>query len=162
MEHPVYIIETSTNVRLCERLWQTQHSNPWPVIMSSLLLVVLICFIAWYWVKNARIQRERWLNRLSLPGIWVCRLSDKVTTRLEFTGDNHQGRYVEQDGDDVIEGSWHLDGHTLTLERVAGGFPLELSLFKEGKIGLYRPEGTQRIYIKKQANDNVVEMRFKK
>ncbi len=130
--------------------------------MSSLLLVVVVFFVAWYWVKNTRVQRERWLIRLALPGTWVCRLQDNVTTRLEFTGNSHQGRYVEYEGDDVIDGGWHLDGHTLTLERVAGGFPLELSLIEDGKIGLYRPDGTQRIYIKKQANDNVVEMRFKK
>lgn len=130
--------------------------------MSSLLLVALIAFIAWYWVKNTRVQRIRWLNKLALPGVWVCRDPDGVATRLEFTGNNQEGRYSEYEGDDVIEGKWHLDGHTLTLERVAGGLPLELSMFEEGKIGLDRPDGTQRIYVKKQANDNVVEMRFKK
>ena len=131
-------------------------------IMSSLLLVVLISFIAWFWVKNARTQRERWLSRLALPGVWVCRLPDKVSTRLEFSGTTHEGTYVEYEGDDTVEGSWHLNGHTLTLERSAGGFPLELSLFEAGEISLERPDGTQRIYVKKQANENVVEMRFKK
>jgi len=130
--------------------------------MSSLLLVVLMCFVAWFWVKNARMQRERWLSRLALPGVWVCRLPDKATTRLEFSGTTHEGRYAEYEGDDIIEGNWRLEAHTLTLERAVGGFPLELRMFEEGKIGLDRPDGTQRIYFKKQTGNNVVEMRFRK
>jgi len=152
----------SANIRLCGRLWQTDTTIRGIVIMSSLLLVVLISFVAWYWVKNTRIQRQRWLKKLDLPGVWVCRLPDKVSTRLEFRGTTHEGSYVEFEGDTTIEGQWRLEAHTLTLERPGGGFPLELRLFDEGKIGLDRPDGTQRIYFKKQTKNNVVDMRSRK
>jgi len=132
------------------------------VIMSSLLLIVLISFVAWFWVKKTRVQRIRWLSKLALPGVWVCRLPDKTTTRLEFSGNTLEGSYVEYEGEDTIAGRWHLDAHVLTLERDAGGFPLDLRMFEEGKIGLDRPDGTQRIYFKKQSKNNVVDMRSRK
>lgn len=140
------------------------ESDRLSIYMNPLLLTALVCMGVWFWVKNTRAKRKNWLARLALPGAWVCELSDKTVTRIEFTGSVHEGNYTEYEEDCVLKGGWKLESHTLTLEREAGGLAIDIVLFGDGKLGMNRPDGSQRIYLKVKSGkaSNVVELPFKK
>lgn len=37
--------------------------------MMSLVVVGLVAFLAWNWVRLTRLRRQQWLARLQLPGM---------------------------------------------------------------------------------------------
>ena len=118
--------------------------------MSSLLVVILVGSVCAFWVWSARAQRQRWLERLDLPGAWVWEDHDGD---LELDGGLDRGRYRLREGDEVEQGAWRLEGHDLILEPRSGRHStLDLRLFSEGKIGIHGPGREHRIYVKKRGN----------
>lgn len=126
--------------------------------MASLLLVIGIACIAVLWVKGARKNRQRWLERLDLPGVWHWQPSDAARAgargSLELIGGLSAGTYrlVEQDGEE--SGNWALEGHTLQLSPAGAGSAgrYEIRFFDDGKIGIDGPGRERRIYVKEPTN----------
>ncbi len=118
--------------------------------MSSLLVVVVVGAVCAFWAWSARVQRQRWLERLDLPGSWVWEDHDG---ELDLEGGLDRGRYRLREGERVEQGRWRLDGHDLVLEPGDGRVSaLDLRLFAEGKIGIHGPGREHRIYVKKRGN----------
>jgi hypothetical protein len=118
--------------------------------MSSLLLVLIVAGVCFWWVQSNRQHRQRWLARLDLPGTWLREGEDGS---LELDGDLDRGRYRLRDGDEDEQGAWELKGHDLVLTP-RRGVPcvLDLRLFSEGKIGLHGAGREHRIYVKRRGN----------
>lgn len=118
--------------------------------MGSLALVIVVASVCALWVWRNHQQRQRWLERLDLPGTWHWEDHDGV---LELEGELDGGRYrIREDGQDE-QGSWHLEGHDLVLQPRAGSSSrLDVRLFTEGKIGVHGPGREHRIYIKQRSN----------
>jgi hypothetical protein len=118
--------------------------------MSSLLLIVAVAVVCGFWVLTNRKHRQRWLQRLDLPGTWSWEDHDG---ELELNGELDSGRYCMRDGDDEERGEWRLEGHDLVLEPRSGrASALDLRLFIEGKIGVHGPGREHRVYVKKRGN----------
>jgi hypothetical protein len=118
--------------------------------MSSLLLVVVVGALCFWWVRSNRQSRQRWLQRLDLPGIWDWEGHDGT---LELEGGLDRGRYRLREDDAEEQGEWTLHGHDLVLTpRRGGASALDLRLFTEGKIGLHGQGREHRIYIKRRGN----------
>jgi hypothetical protein len=118
--------------------------------MGSLLIIVIVAAVCVFWVRANRQNRQRWLARLDLPGIWHW---EDNTGVLELQGELDHGRYRLRDGDDEELGEWRLEGHDLVLEARSGATgTLDLRLFTEGRIGLHGPGREHRIYVKKRGN----------
>lgn len=118
--------------------------------MNSLLVVMVVAGVCAFWVWSTRAHRQRWLQRLDLPGNWSWEEHDG---ELELEGGLDQGRYRIRDGDRVEQGRWRLEGHDLLLEPGTGeSSVLDLRLFTEGKIGIHGPGRERRIYVKKRGN----------
>ena len=119
--------------------------------MASLLIVIAVGIIVVVWVRGARRNRLRWLERLDLPGTW--RWESKEGT-LELTGELHAGAYRFREPDVDEQGSWTLEGHTLVLTAKADDAPrsYELRFFDNGKIGLDGPGRERRVYVKEPSN----------
>jgi hypothetical protein len=75
--------------------------------MPSLLVVIAVCLVVLVWVRGARRNRERWLQRLDLPGIWRC---DNEHGTLELSGELQSGTYRFREPDADEQGTWGLDG----------------------------------------------------
>lgn len=118
--------------------------------MGSLLLVVIVATGCALWVWRSHQLRQRWLQRLDLPGVWQWEDHDGV---LELEGELDGGRYrIREDGGEEA-GRWRLDGHDLVLEPGSGSpTALDLRLFSQGKIGVHGPGREHRIYIKQRSN----------
>lgn len=118
--------------------------------MSSLLLVLIVAGMCFWWVQSSRQQRQRWLARLDLPGVWLWDGGDGA---LELDGDLDRGHYRLRDGDEDEQGTWELNGHDLVLTPRRGRpCVLDLRFFAEGKIGLHGPGREHRIYVKRRGN----------
>lgn len=118
--------------------------------MASLVLVIVVAAVCVLWIRGNRQSRQRWLERLDLPGTWLWENHDGV---LELEGGLDQGRYRIRDGDREEHGHWQLQGHDLILEpRSGAATALDLRLFTDGKIGVHGPGREHRIYIKKRGN----------
>jgi len=130
--------------------------------MGSLLVVIAVTALVVVWVRGTRRNRQRWLERLDLPGIWE---REGAWGRLELVGSLDQGKFRILDGEggggeggEDRAGDWRLEGHTLVLtydgrERAE----YDLRLFQEGKIGVDGPGLERRIYQK--VPSNVVPLR---
>jgi hypothetical protein len=118
--------------------------------MSSLLVILLVAGVCVYWVRSGRQHRQRWLQRLDLPGTWLWEGNDGD---LALDGGLDRGRYRLRDGDREEQGDWQLQGHDLVLTpRRGNATTLDLRLFTEGKIGLHGPGREHRIYVKRRGN----------
>ena len=126
--------------------------------MASLLVVIGVACVVVLWVKGARKNRQRWLARLDLPGVWHWQPSDTdesgAAGSLELGGGLSSGTYRLVEADVEEAGDWALKGHTLSLsptgaERVGH---YEIRFFDEGKIGIDGPGRERRIYVKERTN----------
>ncbi len=118
--------------------------------MASLLLVIVVAAVCVLWVRANRLSRQRWLERLDLPGTWLWENHDGA---LELEGGLDRGRYRIRDGDREELGEWQLKGHDLVLEpRTGASTAFDLRLFTDGKIGVHGPGREHRVYIKKRGN----------
>ena len=119
--------------------------------MASLLVVIAVGIIVLIWVRGARRNRLRWLERLDLPGTWHWDNSDGT---LELAGDLQSGSYRFREPDADEQGTWALEGHSLVLTSVANPVPqtYELRFFDSGKIGVDGPGRPRRVYVKEPSN----------
>ena len=119
--------------------------------MAPLLVVIAVALIVVVWVRGARRNRLRWLERLDLPGVWNW---DDGEGTLEFTGELHAGSYRFREPDAPERGEWVLEGHTLVLTAAGEGAPrsYELRFFDSGKIGVDGPGRERRVYVKEPSN----------
>jgi len=126
--------------------------------MGSLLVVIIVAAGVYLWVRGTRMNRQRWLERLDLPGVWEW---DEHNGSLEFTGSFSEGSYrLREDGRDE-RGRWILAGHVLELAPESGSTRrLDLRFFDGGKIGLAPESGDARVYVKTPSN--VVPLRPRK
>lgn len=119
--------------------------------MASLLIVIALGLIVIVWVRGARRNRSRWLERLDLPGIW--RWENEQGT-LELSGELYSGTYRFREPEAGEQGTWALQGHTLVLtsnlDDTARSY--ELRFFDSGKIGLDGPGRARRVYVKEPTN----------
>jgi hypothetical protein len=126
--------------------------------MASLLVVIGIACIAALWVNGARKNRQRWLARLDLPGVWHWQPSDSaepgVRGSLELSGGLSSGTYRLVEPDVEESGNWSLEGHTLQMIPTGadGAGRYEIRFFDEGKIGIDGPGRERRIYVKERTN----------
>ena len=129
--------------------------------MGSLLVVVAVSAIAFFWIRGARRNRDRWLTRLDLPGTWE---REGAVGTLELSGNLSGGEYrftdPEEEGGSE-SGVWALHGHTLRLTAAAGpARDYDLRMFREGKVGIDGPGRERRIYQK--VPSNVVPLRARR
>jgi len=121
-------------------------------IMASLLLLLIIGSAAYLWVKRTRAARERWISRLSLPGVWQSDAPNGPWV-LEFAGDPTSGRFIERSGRATERGRWRLLGSDIELEPESGTTrTYELRLFENGSIGINGPGRERRIYVRQRSN----------
>lgn len=123
--------------------------------MASLLIVVVIAAIAVVWIRGARRNRLRWLEKLNLPGRWRCEGGE-----LALEGELNGGRYRLRDGAREESGRWLLEGNDLQLVSDRGAVPkrYDLRYFGPGRIGVDGPGLPHRVY--ERVADNVVPLRF--
>ena len=138
--------------------------------MASIALLIFVAFAAFAWVRSTQRRRQRWLRRLSLPGVWVSQGEAQRT--IEFKGGRDAGTFVttglaasQGSSDDAPadaevrkhRGDWAVRGSYLELAYEGGSKErLALTFYDIGKIGLERGPG-QRTYFQKQTA-NVVPL----
>ena len=115
-------------------------------------LFAIAAVLAAAWVRKMRVERQRWLTRLQLPGVWICdgqenHVEDRRT--LDLDGDLASGTYRSSD---LGNGTWRLSGHTLLLGSDSQELALDLIFHDVGQISLGRTPGERRIYNKRSGN----------
>ncbi len=120
-------------------------------VMASFLLIAIIGYAAFVWVKRTRAARERWISRLALLGAWQSDAPNGPWV-LEFAGDLTSGRYIERSGRATERGSWRLLGNAIELESENGTRTYDLRLFENGSIGIDGPGRERRIYVRQRSN----------
>jgi len=124
--------------------------------MSALLLLIIIASAVYVWIRRVRVERQRWLARLALPGVWSCDTADGPSL-LEFSGESDQGTYVEQSTRATERGRWRIQGGGMVFESDRGARVYLLRLFENGSIGIDGPDRERRIYVRQR--NNVVPLR---
>lgn len=118
--------------------------------MGSLLVVMVVGVVVFGWLRATRKNRERWLQRLDLPGTWSWEGQDG---RLELSGGLSQGSYRLTEPGVEQRGKWLLRGHTMELTADNGNLEAyDLRFFDAGKIGLTRDGREARVYLKTPSN----------
>ena len=115
-------------------------------------LFVIAVVVGFAWLQKIRADRQRWLARLQLPGVWICegQESQKEDRRtLDLDGGLSSGTYRSSD---LGHGAWRLSGHTLLLSSDSHEFALDLILHDVGRISLERAPGERLIYNKRSGN----------
>ena len=123
--------------------------------MASLLVIIVVTAIAVVWMRGARANRQRWLQKLNLPGLW----QGESGARLELGGTLEGGPYrMVVDGLEE-RGTWSLGGNDLLLhgEGESNARRYDMRLFDAGKIGLHGQALDREILHR--AADNVVPLR---
>lgn len=131
----------------------------------SLLVVVLIAGLVFFYVRGTRQARLGWLRKLDLPGRWLAVPAEGDTAdeagdaeELILKGQIAQGDYVWVQQGKIQQGRWRVSGSQLELQQSGETSQvLDLHLFKPGQIGLEDQEGRRRLFHK--ALDNVVPLR---
>ena len=118
--------------------------------MLFFLFVIAVIVVAW--VRKMRADRQQWLARLQLPGLWICdgqedQKEDRRT--LDLDGGLSSGTYRSSD---LGHGAWRLSGHTLLLSSDSHEFALDLIFHDVGRISLERAPGERLIYNKRSGN----------
>ncbi|MDP6471519.1 MAG: hypothetical protein QGI81_11060 [Pseudomonadales bacterium] len=123
--------------------------------MASLLLIIIVAAAAVMWVRGARQNRLRWLEKLHLPGLW----HGDSGVRLELGGTLEGGPYRLLVEGREERGAWSLHGHDLMLhgEGESGPRRYDLRFFDAGKIGLHGQALDREIL--NRAGDNIVPLR---
>jgi len=119
--------------------------------MGAFLLLLIVATAGYLWVKRTRAARERWIERLALPGVWQCDTPGGPSV-LEFGGEPTSGRYIEQFGRATERGRWRLLGNAIELESDDGTRTYQLRLFENGSIGIDGPGRERRIYVRQRSN----------
>jgi hypothetical protein len=119
--------------------------------MALFLLLLIIGSAAYLWVKRTRAARDRWISRLSLPGVWQSDAPNGPWV-LEFAGEPTSGRFIERSGRATERGRWRLLGSAIELESESGTRTYELRLFENGSIGIDGPGRERRIYVRQRSN----------
>ena len=119
--------------------------------MASLILLAIIGSAAYLWVKRTRVARDRWISRLSLPGVWQSDAPNGPWV-LEFVGEPTSGRFIERSGRAAERGRWRLLGSEIELEAESGTRTYALRLFENGSIGIDGPGRERRIYVRQRSN----------
>ncbi|MEM7079159.1 MAG: hypothetical protein AAF513_11075 [Pseudomonadota bacterium] len=123
-------------------------------MLLSLLLVIVVAMAAYGYVRTTRAARQRWLQKLALPGVWHAEEGIDV---LELQGELSGGSYVWSQAQARVQGHWHLTGHKLTLHAQDGVCSTyDVHLFRQGYIGLEDAAG-QRLLLARHT-DNVVPL----
>jgi len=126
-----------------------------------LLLVIVVVGLIYIYLRLQRHARLAWLQKLSLPGVWVADASSPVWT-LTLQGGLDRGPFQLGGGGAGREGHWRLHGHTLVLSTVTRVQRFDLRLFSTGTIGLIDTDGDRHV-LRKQAPPetpaNVVPLR---
>lgn len=124
--------------------------------MGSIVVVIAVVAIAFVWLRGTRRNRDRWLLRLDLPGIWEWEDHEGV---LEISGELSEGHYRFRETGSGEKGQWSLEGHTLMLAPTGASHVqrYDLRFFDAGKIGVHGPGRERRVYIK--VPSNVVPLR---
>jgi len=123
--------------------------------MGSLLVVIVVTVVVFGWLRGVRRSRERWLQRLDLPGSWNC---EGHPGKLALSGELNAGAYRFTEPGVEEQGRWLLHGHSLELTPDSGSVRVyDLRFFDVGKIGLARDGHDARIYHK--IPSNVVQLR---
>ena len=115
-------------------------------------LFVIAVVVGFAWLQKIRADRQRWLARLQLPGVWICegQESQKEDRRtLDLDGGLSSGTYRSSD---LGHGAWRLSGHTLLLSSDSHEFALDLIFHDVGRISLERAPGERLIYNKRSGN----------
>ena len=120
------------------------------------LLAIVAAIGAFTWLRSVRMNRQRWLQRLNLPGSWELEGADTATV-LEFRDGLAAGRYAAKTGAGAERGDWRLTGDVLTLTPDGGDSEdYALRVFENGAIGIDGPGRERQIYVRR--NDNVVQL----
>jgi len=118
-------------------------------------LFVIAVVVGFAWLQKIRADRQRWLVRLQLPGVWLGegqegQESQKEGRRtLDLDGGLSSGTYRSSD---LGHGAWRLSGHTLLLSSDSHEFALDLIFHDVGRISLERAPGERLIYTKRSGN----------
>jgi hypothetical protein len=124
--------------------------------MSAFLLLIVVASAVYIWIRRTRADRQRWLARLALPGVWSCDTPDGPSV-LEFLGESDRGTYVEQSTRATERGRWRIQGSGMVFESDRGERAYVLRLFDNGSIGIDGPDRERRIYVRQR--NNVVPLR---
>jgi len=120
--------------------------------MTFLILLTIIGSAVFLWVKRTRLARDRWISRLSLPGVWQSDAPNGPWV-LEFAGDPTTGRFIERSGRATERGRWRLLGNDIELESENGATrTYALRLFENGSIGIDGPGRERRVYVRQRSN----------
>ncbi len=119
--------------------------------MGSLLVVVIVAFLATVWVRNTRAARKRWLAHLNLPGVWEHE-TDGGQYVLELSGGIAGGRYVERGPGEEERGEWAVHGDYLELRSGNHIDQYDLRAFDDGSLGIDGPRRVRRIYRRRASN----------
>jgi hypothetical protein len=115
-------------------------------------LFVIALVVVFAWLQKMRADRQRWLARLQLPGLWICEGEEhpkEERRTLDLDGGLSSGTYRSSD---LGHGAWRLSGHTLLLSSDSHEFALDLIFYDVGKISLERVPGERLIYNKRSGN----------
>lgn len=121
-------------------------------------LFVIAVVAGFAWLQKIRADRQRWLARLQLPGVWVCEGQESQNSQkseregrrtLDLDGDLSSGTYRSSD---LGHGAWRLSGHTLLLSNDSHEFALDLIFHDVGRISLERAPGERLIYTRRSGN----------
>ena len=126
--------------------------------MGSLILFFVVAVLTFSYVRFTRRNRERWLKRISLVGVWQLESTLAETSSFEFHGSLSEGTYRFKDGGKTQKGSWRIVSTNLIfVPDNEPSFECDLRFFDTGKIGIDGPGHQRKIYIKRA--DNVVVLR---
>ena len=130
----------------------------------SVLVVIEVAIVVFLYVRATRQARRAWLQKLDLPGQWLCDIAEEEVddpaadiSKLTLRGGLDQGEFVLLGSRGQVSGRWQLDGHHLKLTGEQLNYSYDLHMFKPGSIGLEHSEG-RRVLLQKVVN-NVVPLR---
>ena len=123
--------------------------------MGSLILLLFVAVIVFSYIRFTRRNRERWLKRINLVGVWDVEHSADEVSYLDFRGNLSSGTYTFESSNDIQRGDWMIVGTCLRFKPNEGDpFDCDLRFFDTGKIGIDGPGHERKIYLKRA--DNVV------
>ena len=126
-------------------------------ILFGLMAIALIV-ITWY--SRTTTARQKWLERLELPGSWTQDVpSDgKDPVLFSFNGELSKGTYELRQQECIKQGNWRISHSSLILSDTDGDeVSYEIRFFDKGKIGLDGNDLDHQTFSKH--TDNIVPLR---